>query len=258
MLSIRQNTPSLEMAGSPIVGAIEHWPSSSGVNPHAHSQHQLLFAIKGVAHVETNKGSWILPPSRAIWIPGGTEHGFRAQRPLKVAIIYIRADMPFAPKWSGCTVLNVSLLTRELVLAAASLPWTYDDNSAEERLFRVLLDQLAIMPQIPVELPEISDTRIKKISDLLRHNPAERRSLEELVKIAGTSPRTAERLFMEETGLTFGQWRLRLRMVIALELLAGDESVGNIAFALGYENPSGFIATFRKFFGKTPARFYEH
>ncbi|MBF0877897.1 helix-turn-helix transcriptional regulator [Gluconobacter cerevisiae] len=240
------------------MGAIEHWSSSSGVNSHAHSQHQLLFAIKGVAHVKTSKGSWILPPSRAIWIPGETEHAFRAPRPVKVAIIYIRSDMPCAQKWSGCTVLNVSPLIKELVLVGATLPRTYNIDSAEERLFRVLLDQLAIMPQIPVELPEISDARIKNISDLLRQNPAERRSLEELVKIAGTSIRTAERLFIEETGLTFGQWRLRLRMVIALELLAEEESVGNIAFALGYENPSSFIATFRKFFGKTPARFYEH
>jgi AraC-like DNA-binding protein len=43
----------------------------------------------------------------------------------------------------------------------------------------------------------------------------------------------------------------------ALELLGTGMSVGNVAFGLGYQSTSAFIAMFRLSFGSTPARYFE-
>ncbi|WP_408396401.1 helix-turn-helix domain-containing protein [Paraburkholderia sediminicola] len=93
---------------------------------------------------------------------------------------------------------------------------------------------------------------------MLRANPADRRSLAELASTAGASHRTIERLFATEGRMSFGRWRIRHKMLVALEQLANGESVSNVADAVGYETPSSFIAAFRTTFGTTPTAYFSN
>jgi AraC-like DNA-binding protein len=68
--------------------------------------------------------------------------------------------------------------------------------------------------------------------------------------------KTIQRLFVNETGMTFGQWRQQARLLRALELLAAGEKVIDVALALGYESPSAFATMFRKQFDQTPSQFF--
>ena len=54
----------------------------------------------------------------------------------------------------------------------------------------------------------------------------------------------------------FTEWRQRVRLLRALEMLAADMSVTRVALELGYENVSAFIALFRRTFGVTPGRYF--
>jgi AraC-like DNA-binding protein len=67
-----------------------------------------------------------------------------------------------------------------------------------------------------------------------------------------------ERIFQKETGLTFGKWWQQLRLLHALRLLAGGRAVTSVALDVGYDSPSAFIAAFRRYFGATPARYFEN
>ena len=58
-----------------------------------------------------------------------------------------------------------------------------------------------------------------------------------------------------ETGFSFNEWRQRIRLLRALELLAAGKPVTAIALDLGYDNVSAFIALFRRMFGTTPGRY---
>ena len=64
-----------------------------------------------------------------------------------------------------------------------------------------------------------------------------------------------ERLFLVETKMTVGEWRRRLRLLHGVRLLAGGESVTNVAFDAGYASTSAFIAAFKRTFGMTPSRY---
>jgi len=88
-------------------------------------------------------------------------------------------------------------------------------------------------------------------------NPADSRELADWAKKVGASKRTLVRLFPEQTGMTFREWRQQRRLLHALELLATGESVTNIALELGYENTSAFIAMFRRCLGTTPRRYLQ-
>ena len=78
-----------------------------------------------------------------------------------------------------------------------------------------------------------------------------------MAKQVAASPRTLERLFQKETGMTFGRWRQQLRLLHALRLLAAGRPVSAIALEVGYDSPSAFIAMFKRTLGTTPYRYFE-
>ena len=244
-------------AQAPVVGVSSHWPSQSEKAQHTHARHQLMYSQKGVIHVSTPTGSWILPPTKSIWISGGTPHALLVKRPVELTILWVDRDAPGAPNWTGCNVVNVSPLIRELLTVCSAQPWAYAPASRSARLAQVLLEQLEVHEQAPLELPELSDPRAERVAAILRADPADRRPLAELAAAAGASHRTVERLFAVETVMSFGRWRVRHRMITALEQLAHGDSVSNVAFAVGYETPSSFIAAFRDTFGNTPTAYFQ-
>src|SRR4051812_32588835 len=83
------------------------------IRPHFHKEDQLVFAAKGVMTVRTDQGFWVVPPLRAVWIPGGETHLITMSGTVLMRTLY------FAPKIAkaiprNCFVLNVSPLFREL------------------------------------------------------------------------------------------------------------------------------------------------
>jgi AraC-like DNA-binding protein len=128
--------------------------------------------------------------------------------------------------------------------------------AAHAHLVSVLLDQLQVMESDAIHLPLPRDGRAKRVAALLREQPADRRPLNELAKLAGASKRTLERLFKRETGLGFGKWRQQLRLGHALGRLAAGEAVSNVALEVGYESTSAFILAFRMTFGQTPGQYF--
>src|SRR5215467_5038419 len=73
-------------------------------------------------------------------------------------------------------------------------------------------------------------------------------SLDELGQAAGASTRTRSRLFRNELGMTFYEWRTQLRIYHALVLLADGHDTTHVAHACGWANPSSIIGT-------TPGRY---
>jgi AraC-like DNA-binding protein len=244
-------------AQAPVVGVSSHWPSRSERARHTHVRHQLMYSQKGVIHVSTPAGSWILPPTRSIWISGGTPHALLVKQPAELIILWVHRDAPGVPNWTGCNVVTVSPLIRELLNVCSEQPWDYPPASRSSRLAQVLLEQLEAHEQAPLELPELSDPRAERVAAMLRADPADRRSLAQLASAAGASDRTIERLFASEARMSFGRWRVRNRMITALEHLAHGASVSNVAYGVGYETPSSFIAAFRASFGTTPTAYFQ-
>jgi hypothetical protein len=148
-----------------------------------------MYSRKGVIHVTTPTGAWILPPTKSIWISGGTPHALLVKRPVELIILWVARDAPGAPDWTGCKIVNVSPLIRELLRVCSEQPWDYVPASHSSHLAQVLLEQLEAHEQAPLELPELTDPRAKRVAAMLRADPADRRPLAELASAAAALQR---------------------------------------------------------------------
>jgi AraC-like DNA-binding protein len=235
--------------------AVTH-PPNLHLTPRSYPEwDQLAYASRGVMTVETAQGAWVVPPHRAVWIPAGVRYGVRMSGRVTVRTLFFRPRMR-GPLPASCTAVEVSPLVRELVLHASRQNTLRRDDPGARRLARLLLDQLATLPVEPLQLPTPGDPRARRAAEALRAEPGGRRALARVSRAAGASQRTLERLFLEETGMTLGRWRRRLRLVEALRLLAAGEPVTRVALDVGYATPSAFIEAFRRELGRTPGRYF--
>ncbi len=233
----------------------ESLPADSATRPHSHPWGQLSFAAEGVLLVRTAVGSHVAPPQRAVWVPPGMAHTVATSSRAEMRSLYIsEAQSVFRP--ARCVVLSVTPLARELILAAAALPPDYDEEGPAGRLVAVLLDQLAGLPQAGFSLPWPSDERLAAVCRALTDRPDDARLARDWAAEAGMTERTLGRRFLAETGMTFGAWRRRIRLLAALSLLEAGRSVTATGLECGYESTSAFIAAFREAFGITPGAFF--
>ncbi len=223
---------------------------------HQHAHAQLIYGASGLMRIESSAGAWVVPPARAVWIPAGIEHRVRCVGEVAMQVVYV---LPGAAAWlpGDCLVMDVSPLLRELVAAAMSLEEGYDLDGPDARLVAVLIDCLRARPVEELHLPMPVDKRLRVVTHSLIADPGDPRTLADFAGDAGASARTLARGFIAETGLSFGAWRQQLRLHEALARLASGEPVTSVAFAVGYDSPSAFIAMFRKALGDTPGRYLE-
>lgn len=238
---------------TPTVGAYAHdYPKGHHIEPHCHAWHQLVYARSGVMTVSTAHGAWVVPPQRAVWMPATTAHEIRCATPVSMRTLYVAPDAAEALPGS-CCVVHVSPLLRELVLASVEAP---GPERRRGQLAALILSELAVATVAPLHLPEPSDPRVRRITEALRADPGDPRTLAAWSHQVGASTRTLSRLFLAETGMTFRQWQRQARLLAALVKLARREPVTAIALDLGYDSPSAFIHAFRRALGTTPGAYF--
>jgi len=239
----------------PVAAMPKDFPAGFTIAPHRHKRSQLTFFVAGVMTVTTEAGMWVVPPQRAVWIPGGTEHSLRMVSPVAMRALYIDPQTaPHLPR-TAC-VIDVSRLLRELILEAMNFPILYDEAGREGRIIALILDEIRALPALPLHLPSPQDGRLVRLCDRLAADLASERSLAAWSQVAGISPRNLDRLFRRETGMSFGAWRRQARLLAALSRLAGGEPVTTIALDLGYDSPAAFTAMFRRHLGVAPSRYF--
>ncbi|HEU5029462.1 MAG TPA: helix-turn-helix transcriptional regulator [Spirillospora sp.] len=235
-------------------GGAHLWPAGESSSVQSHTRGHLVYAAGGVLSVHTEQGTSIVPANRAAWTPAGFTHQHRAHGSTDMRIVFLPASLarlvPDRP-----AVYLVSDLAREILLALTGPRRDDRPASARTRLRRVLVDELHEAPEQPLQLPEPRDDRLRAITRMLREDPADTTPLADLGHRIGASPRTLSRLFRNELGMTFYQWRTQLRVHHALVLLADGHDTTRVAYACGWANPSGFIAAFTALLGTTPGRY---
>ena len=222
---------------------------------HYHDMQQLVYPSSGVLAISTELGTWIVPPQRAVWIPAWVAHAHQAHGPTQMRTLAFPA--PVDPLGlDSPAVLTVSGLLREIIVElTSSVDPAYTARQRAD-LERVALDQVRRVGQLPVLLPALADDRLRAIAEFFRKDPADDRTLAEFGAAVGASERTLSRLFRQEAGMSFPQWRTQFRLLHALVLLAAGTPVTSTALACGWSNPSPFIEAFHHAFGGTPGRFF--
>lgn len=235
-------------------------PSGHRIPAHSHPWPQLVYATRGVMSVETEVGVWVVPHQRAVWIPAGFEHRIEMNGAVHMRTVYLAPRLA-AELSTDCSVVHVSPLLRELVLQTMRQGMLREGVPSEEHLAAVLADQIRETGDAPLSLDFPQDPRARAVAERVERELASSnfpagRTLAELAAGSGASVRTIERLFVQETGLTFRRWSQHLRVLRALQRLAAGASVTAAGLAVGYESTSAFIAMFKRTLGTTPGEYF--
>lgn len=110
-----------------------------------------------------------------------------------------------------------------LIRAAVELPQPYAPSTRDGRVAGLILDELRALPVLPLHLHLPSDPRQLQICDSLQRHLDDASTLTDWARRLAVDVKTIRRLFVKETGMTFGQWRQQARLLRALELLATGE-----------------------------------
>lgn len=227
------------------------YPRGFNVTEHAHGSDQFIYAIRGVMEVRAGRGVWLIPPHFGVWIPARTYHSIRMPEAVSMRTLYIRCGLS-ASLPQTCTVLHTTPLLRELIIEAVRLKELRMRQRLHLAMRDLLIWHLEAASPMPTSVVFPQDPRACAIADAVMKNPAERRSLAMLCSSVGTSVRTIQRVFRREVGSDFEFWRRQVRLMKAVELLVSGRSVKEVGFALGYRQPSAFVAMFRGILGTTP------
>lgn len=256
-------------AERPVRAKLHHLRADTQVVPHSHPWAQLAISTTGVTRLSVAQGSYIVPPSRALWIPPGVEHAVTVVEDADLRTLYLHQEAgrcgPGVPsgdeaRWRTCRVLEVSPLLRALALELDTRP---DDGPAlraaeleRERLLGALVqDELrrATAVRLGVDLPR--DKRLRHLCEAVLAEPTRHETLDAWARDTGASPRTVARLFREELGTSFSQWRQQVVLAHAVSLAASRKPMGQIAAELGY-SPSAFSAMVRRAMGCSPRKLF--
>jgi AraC-like DNA-binding protein/quercetin dioxygenase-like cupin family protein len=217
---------------------------------HVHADHQLVWAQSGVLHVTTEGAGWVLPPTRAVWVPAGVPHITGASTPATLRSLYLPPDCPV--RFAAPTAIAVDDLLAALIvhLARTDLPAT-----ARARAEAVIYDLVTPAGAGVVHVPMPRDPRALRLAETLVADPADARDLPAWGRHVGASSRTLARVFVAETGMSFARWRTHVRLRAALVHLADGVPVSAVAGRVGYQTPSAFVSVFRRTLGTTPGHY---
>ncbi|WP_317201561.1 helix-turn-helix transcriptional regulator [Janthinobacterium sp.] len=239
---------------APIHFRTAHNDAATSYPWHRHAWGEFVYSFSGVMEVKLAAHHYLAPPQYGVWLPPEVEHLGWNQHEAVHCSLYIAKDLCAALPQSPCA-LTVSPLLRAILdeLRAQHEPLPRSD--ANDRLLRVLVDQLALAPRAHSYLPNSEDGLLAPVLRALEAHPGDNRSLAELARAANTTERTLARRCQSDLGMSFAEWRQRLRVVAALPRLQAGQKVESIAFDLGYGSASAFIAMFRRLMGVTPVEF---
>lgn len=221
--------------------------------------HYLLYATRGALRLDAECTTWSLPPARAALI--------RAGEPIEVTIPTrtTTASVLFSPSFvaappAALTVVDMSPLCRALVAECAR--WGPDDDNPLDdyasSMFRALAEAtwaLAARPS-PAHMPRGRSPEVRRALEVTALLLADEPTLVQVAAEVGLVPRSLARRFEHELGMTWRAALRRIRVLRAVELLAGsDASVTRIAMQVGYQSLSAFNAAFRDLIGQTPTQY---
>ncbi|WP_394246249.1 AraC family transcriptional regulator [Vibrio profundi] len=245
---------SIDKAPSNVFMNFEAFLSNTETRVHSHSWGQVQLISGGILEMEAEGTRFLAPPHLAIWVPAGVMHCSYNRKPLDYCSLNIAPqltqNLPEKTSLIKVTSIVTSIIDdfrlREVNVA---------QSEQDQRLVQVLLDQLSEREVAHHFLPSSDNKYLAPILASIEENPTEDVSLKQWAYRVHTTERTLARHCQSELGMSFTEWRLRVRYLHSMDLLRNGQSVKEVALTLGYNQASPFISMFKKYSGQTPEQY---
>ncbi len=219
---------------------------------HYHDLHQVIYAFEHSVEVESEDARYKVPYQFAAWIPAGTPHRTAIQR-VRSGSVFLSPGLVELPG-GGLRVIAANSLMREMIMYAMRWPLSGEPDATSEAFYLsfALLCREWIRDEVQLVLPATDNRRINAALQYTRaHLPTV--TLDEVSQAVAMSPRSLRRNFQKAMGISWEDYRLRLRMYAAVgELDNTSKPVWEIAEYVGYGSQQAFSRAFRAFMGVSP------
>ncbi|WP_038173142.1 AraC family transcriptional regulator [Vibrio pacinii] len=245
---------SIDKAPSDVFMNFEAFLSNTETRMHSHPWGQVQLISGGILEMEAEGTRFLAPPHLAIWVPAGVRHTSFNRKPLSYCSLnvaqHLTANFP-----ERTSLIKITPIVSAIVDDFRQREINVADNEQDKRLVQVLLDQLATRDTQHHFLPSSDHKYLSKILAAVEENPIDNTSLSQWAERVHTTERTLARHCQSELGMSFTEWRLRVRYLYSMDLLRKGHSVKEVALTLGYNQASPFIAMFKKYSGQTPEQY---
>lgn len=233
---------SIQGIDRPVVMLSRQYTSGQETGWHKHSRIQFLYAEVGVMTAHTDDGCWVVPEGYGLIIPDGTHHTVKMFGDVVMHSAYILADAVALQNSYACSVIVVSPLLAVCLERLASLPNAYPEGDVADHLASLVIIEVAAAPNAEFVLRFPETAGLRAVTDALIKDAACVKSIDDWAQEIGMSRRSFTRAFKKEVGLSFIQWRRRLRFQAASQLIASGMPLSKAAAATGY-SASSVLAT---------------
>ncbi|TNH85773.1 helix-turn-helix transcriptional regulator [Aeromonas sobria] len=241
-------------APNPLYFSYQQVLADSATVLHSHPWGQLNMISLGIMEIVLGEQRLVAPADYLIWVPADLEHTSYNEQALDYTSIYVShqlaAKLPPEPRLLLLTPLIRALLADFCERKIGHMADAWDQHQAE-----LLVEKLTRTRSQENYLPMSQDKLLAPMLAVLHSDPADPRTLAQWAGQLHTTERTLARRCLRELGMSFGQWRSRLRLLKALAWLKGDMPIQEISWRLGYGSTSAFIAMFNRELGGSPQRY---
>lgn len=199
---------------------------------------------------------------------------FRARTLLLPAGVSFSAD----PQGKRVACCFLDPLGRDYLFHQRLMQWRkpgfYSDSALQERQLSVLkqaysdsLDADAMYGQLadllfPASSTEVEgfrpDARIARIIELIRSDPAQNYSNDDLASQVGLSGARLQRVFKEATGIPIRRYRLWHRLFVTSTMMSMGSSLTDAALTAGFSDSSHLSHVFQNMLGMSPSAMLGH
>lgn len=228
---------------------------------HQNACAQLIYPSRGVMILTTDRGRWVAPQLRAVWLPANEPHSVDTRTGLEMHSVYCRGEI-LNRLPNECAFIAVNELLRILIIWSEGTTPSAGDKAARNMARALIAEFIAMAvgdaPSAHPALyaPPLKDKKLQALEHALMADPANGRSQKGWARELGMSERTLSRRLRNDAGVSFTALRTQIRLTAALELLAKGRSVTETAHAVGFHSASAFVKMFKQACGVTPGRYF--
>lgn len=233
------------------------YPLTKGthVAQHQHPFVEFLYAREGGMRVDIEGKTLIVPVFYGVWIPANVPHRILATSNVLLESLYIETDYAAIGRDSSKVVV-ISDFVREFIhYATEHVPEHYDGGGDDGKMVDVLTTLLRQLPDAGFSLSWPESPVLMRVCRDIQQSPDAAHGIDEWAGRTGMSVRTFSRRFSKETGVSFCEWKKRLRLLESIIMLKENRSVTQVALDLGYSSTASFTFAFRQMFGVPPTRY---
>lgn len=236
---------------APIVFRSVSVPADTVYPRHLHEWGEFVYSFSGVMEIELAQQQYLAPPQYGLWLAPQTAHIAFNRHAASHCSLYVDKSLCAQLPQTTCA-LTVGPFMRALLEELRRAPPAIPGSPREQRLLRVLVDLLEQADCAGTYLPTSNDPLLKPVLLALQANPGDSRTIAQFAALNHTTERTLMRRCQRDLGMSFVEWRQRLKVLASLARLDQDETVEAIGLDLGYSSASAFISMFRRLMGTTP------